>query len=134
MVQFVLLYSAHYEKFHPIDLSQLAFGDSTESKYMYFTGLTLSIVSVSFSCTVMLKWGDRPVIKTFYSFKFVKILLFILTKFFVQAYILSMALKNLMYFEIFLPNENRSSLTFQIFNYNYFGLCNKRYLIGIYFL
>ena len=127
MVQFVLLYSAHYESFHPIDLSQLAFGDSTESKYMYFTGLTLSIVSVSFTCTVMLKWGHRPVIKSFYSFKFLKILLFILTKFFVQAYILSMALKNLMYFEVFLPNANRSSLAFQIFNYNYYGLCKKRY-------
>ena len=126
MVQFVLLYSAHYGNLQLIDLSQLAFGDSAYSKLLYFTGLTMSIISVSFSCTKMLKWGDRSVIQTFYSIKFIKILLFILTKFVVQAYFLSIALKNLMLFEVFLPNEDTSSLSFQVFNYNYYGICNKR--------
>ena len=127
MVQFVLLYSAHCGSSPPIDLTQLVFGDSTYSRMCYFTGLTISIVSVCFSCTVMLKWGDNPVIKSFNSLKFIKILCFILTKFLIQAYFLSMALKNLMYFEVFLPNEDSSSFYFQVFNRNYNGLCNKRY-------
>ena len=126
MVQIVLLYSAHYGTLQPIDLSQLALGDSAYSKLSYFTGLTLSIISVSFSCTKMLKWGDRSVIKRFYSFKFIKILLFILTKFVVQAYFLSIALKNLMLFEVFLSNEDTDTFAFQVFNYNYYGICNKR--------
>ena len=124
MVQFVLLYSAHYGESQTIDLTQLLFGDSTYSRIVYFTGLTTSIVSVCFSCTNMLKWGDNPVIKSFYSFKFIKILSFILTKFLVQAYFLSLALRSLMYFEIV---EDTSSFYFQVFNYNYHGICNKRY-------
>ena len=126
MVQFVLLYSAHHGKLQLIDLSHLAFGDSAYSKLVYFTGLTFSLISVSFSCTAMLKWGDRSVIQRLYSLKFIKILLFIWTKFVVQAYFLSIALKNLMLFEVFLPNEDTSSFSFQVFNYNYYGICNKR--------
>ena len=132
MVQFVLLYSAHYGKSQVIDLTQLVFGDSTYSRIVYFTGLTTSILSVCFSCTTMLKWGDSPVIESFFSFKFIKILSFILTKFLVQAYFLSMALKSLMYYEVFLEGENTTSFYYQVFNRNYNGICNKRYSIGVF--
>ena len=124
MVQFVLLYSANNGNVQLIDLSHLAIGDSHHSTSLYFTGLTLSIISVSFSCTAIL---HKSVIQTFFSLKFIKVLLFILTKFVVQAYLLSLALKNVMLFEVFVPKDT-STFAFQVFNYNNYGLCNKRYL------
>ena len=132
MVQFVLLYSAHHAKLQVIDLTQLAFGDSTYSRIVYFTGLTTSILSVCFSCTTMLKWGESPVIETFYSFRFIKILSFILTKFLVQAYFLSMALRSLMFYEVFLKGEDSTSFYYQVFNRNYNGICKKMYSNGLF--
>ena len=126
MLQFVLLYSAFYGYNQEIDLDQLLFGDSSYSKLWYFFGLSTSIVSVCFSCTMVLKWGANPVIQSVNSFKFVKILFFILTKFLVQAYISSMALKSLMAYEVFIYHEDTDSLEFKVLNNNFHGICNYR--------
>ena len=126
MVQFVLIYAAFYGDNQQKDLDQLLFGESTKSKLWYFFGLTTSIVSVCFSCTMLLKWGASPVIQSVLSFKFVKILFFILTKFLVQAYILSMALKSLMFYEVFIYHADTNSLEFKVFNSNFHGICNDR--------
>ena len=73
------------------------------SKASYALLLISSISSVCIDLAKILKWGYKPVITTYISFTFFKIFLFILTKFVVQSYVLSMAVKSLMYQFTILP-------------------------------
>ena len=79
--------------------------------------------SVCIDLAKILKWGRIPVINFYFSFTFFKVFLFILTKFLVQAYILSMAVKSLMYyFSIKSDLEKNSKMYADMFNLYYRGI------------
>ena len=84
-----------------VDLSYVVFGEGTSSKIYYGLLIITSLTSVSISLARVLKWGKNPLIKFFLSFQFFKIILMMLTRFIVQSYILSMAVKSLMFFSVF---------------------------------
>ena len=111
----------------PIDLSSLLYQDSLISKLVYGFTLFCSFSLVGISCARILKYGDPPVIDTFVSFKFLKIILLIVTRFLVQSYVLAMAVKSLMYWfvshnQFFKPGQS-SQMYKQIENLYYRGLC-----------
>ena len=65
---------------------------------MYYGLLLVSSIStVCFSFAGILKWGEKPIIRTYWSLFFLKIFFFLLTKFVIQAYILSIPVKSLMF-------------------------------------
>ena len=85
--------------------------------------LITSISSVCIDLAKILKWGDKPIINTYLSFTFLKIFLFILTKFLVQSYALSMAIKSLMYnVAIQVDFEDYSDLFKDMFNIYFRGI------------
>ena len=90
--------------------------------------LSCSFSSVGISFARILKWGKSPVIETFVSFKFLKIILIIVTRFLVQSYILAMAVKSLMFKfvsrnEYFKPGHQSTKLYEDLGNLYYRGLC-----------
>jgi hypothetical protein len=111
----------------PIDLSNLLFEDSLSSQIKYGLLLFTSFSSLCLSCSRILKWGRTPVIQTFFSFKFLKIILLIVTRFLIQSYILAWAVKSLMYqfvsrYEYLKPGQS-DILYKEIVNLYYRGLC-----------
>ena len=108
----------------PIDLSSLLYDEVTVfSQALYVMLLITSISSVCIDLAKILKWGDKPIINTYLSFTFLKIFLFILTKFLVQSYALSMAIKSLMYnVAIQVDFEDDSDLFKDMFNIYYRGI------------
>ena len=85
-------------KDRPIDLSSLIYDQiSPFSKISYMVLLISSISSVCIDLAKILKWGKKPIITSYFTFTFLNVFLFILTKFLVQSYILSMSIKSLMY-------------------------------------
>ena len=91
----LLIQFSYSEK--PIDLSDLAFEDTIQSKLMYGLFFFSSFISVGTSFGRVLKWGKTPLIKRFASLKFLKIILLLLTRFFIYGIILSAAIKSLMF-------------------------------------
>ena len=96
-----------------LDLSSLLYDSSSVSKVMYFLFLFSSISSVCISLTRwvdlavrkiigriyrILAWGRHPIIDSLHSLTFFKMVLLILTKVLIQAYLLSMAIKSLMFY------------------------------------
>ena len=104
----------------PIDLSSLVFDGSIFSQMLYGFLLISSIISVCMSFAGILKSEKLPVVLNYNSFFFIKIFFFILTKFLLQAYIFSIAIKSLMWFVILPVNELET-----IFQYYYRGICRK---------
>ena len=83
-----------------VDLSSIAYEDSTSSKTWYFTLLICSFSSVCLSFARILKWGEKPVIASFYSVTFFKIFLLIFTTLVLQAIRMAAAIKSLLIFEV----------------------------------
>ena len=103
--QVIILYILKGPTATSIDISSLVYDQSSIfSKASYALLLISSISSVCIDLAKILKWGYKPVITTYISFTFFKIFLFILTKFVVQSYVLSMAVKSLMYQFTILPS------------------------------
>jgi hypothetical protein len=108
----------------PIDLSSLVYEQtSVYSKASYLLLLVTSISSVCMDLAKILKWGDKPIIKSYFSLTFLKIFLFILTKFLVQSYVLSIAIKSLMYYVAMQADQKHNNdLYNNIFNLYYRGI------------
>ena len=81
----------------PINLSDLVFEDMVKSKLIYGVFFLSSFVAAAASFAKVLKWDKKPVIKNYVSLKFVKITLLLVIRFFMQGYILSAAIKSLMF-------------------------------------
>ena len=110
-----------------VDLSSLAFDESTSSKITYCILMVSSFTSVSISLAQVLKCGKTLVIKHFFCLKFFKIIILMITRFIVQSYILSMAIKSLMFFVVFtniFEKEYQNEEFRQLFDVYYRGLCN----------
>ena len=110
----------------PIDLSSLVFDENISSRILYGLLLVSSVASVCMSFTAILKGGRRPIIHSYSSVFFFKTFLFILSKFMVQAYVLSIAIKSLMYY-VAHRDVLRSGLLGDIFNIYFRGICRPTY-------
>ena len=115
----------------PIDLSSLVYEQtSVYSKASYHLLLVTSISSDCIDLAKILKWGDKPIIKSYFSLTFIKIFLFILTKFLVQSYVLSIAIKSLMYYvAIQADHKHNHDLYNDIFNLYYRGIYDAAQLL-----
>ena len=88
----------------------------------------MSITSLGISFARLLTQGHKPVIKSILSFKFFKVLLMLMLKFILHSYILSMAVKSLMYrfvskFQYF-PNPEHDTEDYRKLEDKYWrGLC-----------
>ena len=107
----------------PINLSDLVFEDTVKSKLIYGGFFLSSFVAAAASFAKVLKWGKKPVIKNYVSLKFVKITLLLVTRFLMQGYILSAAIKSLMFQYIFLKVFGQWNMMRQVLNVYYRGLC-----------
>ena len=105
-----------------LDLSNLLFSSSISSKLQYFTLLFSSCASISISFARILTFGGQPMVTSLLSANFLKTVLFLLTKFLVLAYLLSMSIRSMMMYYVF-GSENE--LFTNILEYNYRGLCRK---------
>ena len=120
----LLIQFSYSEK--PIDLSDLAFEDTIQSKLMYGLFFFSSFISVGTSFGRVLKWGKTPVIKKFASIKFIKIILLLLTRFFIYGIILSVAVKSLMFqFVINSVFDKEDRQIKEIIQIYYRGICVK---------
>ena len=82
----------------PLDLASLIRSSSNDTfPYFYFILLVSTLISVGVSFARILTKGKNPVIKNIVSFKFFKVILMLISKLLVQSYILSMAVKSLMF-------------------------------------
>ena len=82
----------------PLDLASLIRSSSNDSfPYFYFILLISTLISVGVSFARILTKGRNPVIKNIVSFKFFKVILMVISKLLVQSYILSMAVKSIMF-------------------------------------
>ena len=82
----------------PLDLASLIRSSSNDSfPYFYFILLFSTLISVGVSFARILTKGKRPVIKNIVSFKFFKVILMLIFKLLIQSYILSMAVKSMMF-------------------------------------
>ena len=92
----------------------------------------MSITSLGISFARLLTQGHKPVIKSILSFKFFKVLLMLMLKFILHSYILSMAVKSLMYrfvskFQYF-PNPEHDTEDYRKLEDKYWrGLCTPVY-------
>ena len=114
-----------------LDISSLLYDlSSSWSKISYFLLLMSSISSVCIDLAKILKWGEDPIITTYASFTFCKIFLFILSKFLVQSYVLSMAIKSMMfYFALTVDNEENSDIFNELLQFYYRGIYNPPQLL-----
>ena len=81
-----------------MDLASLIRSSSNDSfPYFYFIMLISTVSSVGVSFARILTKGKNPVIKNIISFKFFKVILMLISKLLVQSYILSMAVKSMMF-------------------------------------
>ena len=118
----------------PLDLSELAFKDSLQSKFFYGLFLFSSVLSSGTSFARVLKWGNNPVINTFMSFKFIKIILIIITRFFILSTVLSAAIKSIMFQYVlqFVMEDGPGKKKFdEVLSLQYRGIC-PRYIHGRY--
>ena len=85
-----------------------------------------SVSSVCMDLAKILKWGNNPIITSYVSFSFCKIFLFILTKFLVQSYVLSMSIKSMMFYSaLTFDSEENSDIFNDLLQYYYRGVYNK---------
>ena len=81
-----------------MDLSNLLYSDGTMfSKMNYFFFLSSSILNMGLELTKILTWGNNPIVIRLMSLTFLKIFVFILTKLYINVYILSVIVKSMMY-------------------------------------
>ena len=72
-----------------LDLSSILFDNKLSSKITYFLLFISSLISVCVSFAKILTWGNKPIVKNFFTIRFLKVIFFILCKLFLHAYILS---------------------------------------------
>ena len=92
----------------------------------------MSITSLGISFARLLTQGHKPVIKSILSFKFFKVLLMLMLKFILHSYILSMAVKSLMYRFVskyqYFPNPEHDTEDYRMLEDKYWrGLCTPVY-------
>ena len=94
----------------------------TSSRVLYGLLLLSTLVSVCMSIAAILKGGRSPIITNYRSIFFLKFFLFVVSKLVVQAYIVSIAVKSLMYY---VANRGPlySGLLGEIFNLYFRGIC-----------
>ena len=80
-----------------MDLSSLLSSSNDSFPYFYFILLSSTVFSVGVSFARILTNGKNPFIKNIVSFKFFKVILMLILKLLVQCYILSMAVKSIMF-------------------------------------
>ena len=86
----------------PIDLSNLLYDEGTNiQKLHYFSFLSSSIINMGLELAKILTWGKNPIVSRLKSFTFLKIFVFILTKLYINVYILSVIVKSLMFQLVF---------------------------------
>ena len=102
----------------------MIYDKNTGSRVLYGLLLVSSVASVCLSFTAILKGGRKPIIKSYRSFLFLKLFLFILTKLMVQAYILSIAIKSLMFY---VANKDLLANGGDIFDLYFRGICREIY-------
>ena len=100
--QSIILYATHgpgesREGSRPFDISSILFTEKTYSFLIFLVTFCSSFLSVGISFARLLAQGSKPIIKRIVSWQFLKILLMIISKFIMQSYMLSMAIKSLMY-------------------------------------
>ena len=81
----------------PLDISSILFTKSIASKIWFALMFCSSFLSTGISFSKLLTLGNHPVIKRLVSWQFLKILLMMVTKVILQSYMLSIAIKSLMY-------------------------------------
>ena len=70
-------------------------------KFHYFFFLSSSILNMGLELAKILTWGTNPIVSRLKSFTFLKIFVFILTKLYINVYILSVIVKSLMFQLVF---------------------------------
>ena len=74
----------------PVDLSNLLYDEGTNyQKFHYFFFLSTSILSMGLELGKILTWGKNPIVSILKSFTFLKIFVFLLTKFFTNVLFVS---------------------------------------------
>lgn len=81
----------------PFDLSSLLASSEDSVPYLYFILLSSTFISIGVSYARLLTHGDNPVINRIFSFKFLKTIIMLILKFIIQSFVVSMAVKSLMY-------------------------------------
>ena len=90
-----------------LDLSSMLYNEgSTISKATYFFFLISSISSIILSFARVLTWGDKPIITSFLSFRFLKISLYIVTKFAILSYSFSSIITMVIWGKVYRPMED----------------------------
>ena len=101
-IQSVILYTTigpgeTDNKDRPLDISSILFTKDTGSKIKFACMFCSSFLSTGISFARLLTTGNHPVIKQVVSWQFFKIILMMISKVILQSYMLSMAIKSLMY-------------------------------------
>ena len=81
----------------PFDLRSLLTSSNDSIPYIYFILLFSTIISVGVSYARLLTKGKNPVLKRALSFQFLKVMIMLILKFTVQSYVLSIAVKSMMF-------------------------------------
>ena len=122
-IQLILLYSdfpfgTGTDTF--LDLRNILFSSSILSKLHYFALLLSSGASVSISLGRILTFGGKPIVKSMLSTKFLNIVLFLLTKFLILAFMLAKVVKSMMMYYVY---SGQNDAFFSVIKHNYRGLC-----------
>ena len=89
-----------------LDLSSMLYNeDSTLSKATYFLFFISSMCSIILSFARVLTWGDKPIITSFLSFRFLKISLYIVTKFTILSYTLSSIITMVIWGQVYISSR-----------------------------
>ena len=86
-----------YFQDRPMDISSILFTKDTASLVVFVGFFSSSFLSTWISFARLLTMGNHPVVKQIVSWQFMKIILMMMTKVILQSYMMSMAIKNLMY-------------------------------------
>ena len=105
-----------------LDLGNLLFSSSFSSKLHYFTLLLSSFASISVSFARILTFGGKPMVTSLLSANFLKIVFFLLTKLLVLSYLLSLCIRSMMFYYVFI---SQNELFTEMLAYNYRGFCRK---------
>ena len=99
----------------PVVLSSLLYEDNLHSKLVYAFFFFSSLLSVCTSFSTMLYKGENRLLTNIFSLTFLKLIIMTATKFIIQSYIISIAIKSLMYkfvskFQYFPPHTEDNEL------------------------
>ena len=81
----------------PLDISSILFTKDTTSKVKFACMFCTSLLSTAISFARLFTMGNHPVIKKIASWQFLRIVFMMITKVILLSYMMSMAIKSLMY-------------------------------------